>query len=109
MGPVRNRTRDPWICSQARYRLRYAPRFFLCVFGSCLAVLSLLSSLVISLRETDLLCYCHAAGGLCHFLAVQWVGLGLSPVLKTIFINVSYQILVASLTLMALFLTDSSP
>ena len=32
MGPGRNRTRDPWICSQLRYRryrLRYAARFFL--------------------------------------------------------------------------------
>ena len=33
MGPGRDRTRDPWICgqtricSQTRYRLRYAARF----------------------------------------------------------------------------------
>ena len=26
MGPDRDRTRDPWICSQTRYRLRYAAR-----------------------------------------------------------------------------------
>ena len=34
MGPSRDRTRDPWIysqtriCSQTRYRLRYAARYF---------------------------------------------------------------------------------
>ena len=38
MGPGRDRTRDPWICSQTRiccqtpYRLRYAARWFLACF-----------------------------------------------------------------------------
>ena len=36
------------------------------------------------------------------------LGTRLAPVLKTIFINVSYHILVASLTLMALFKTEPS-
>ena len=38
MGPGRDRTRDPWICSQTRiccqtrYRLRYAARCDLCLW-----------------------------------------------------------------------------
>ena len=37
MGPGRDRTRDPWICSQTRicsqthYRLRYAARYGFCI------------------------------------------------------------------------------
>ena len=29
MGPGQDQTRDPWICSQARYQLRYAVRLLL--------------------------------------------------------------------------------
>ena len=60
MGPGQDRTRDPWICSQiricsqTRYRLRYAARFGM--LGMSLfynAVLSVLNSFaVISLMKT---------------------------------------------------------
>ena len=37
MGPGRDRTRDPWICSQTRYRLRYATRHWcVCVLCVCM-------------------------------------------------------------------------
>ena len=41
MGPDRDRTRDPWICSQTpicrqtRYRLRYAARRTLLIYNLC--------------------------------------------------------------------------